>query len=359
MKYPITNRYGDGFTLVELMVAMVIGLVLMGGVVQIFAGSKQAYRTQEELSRTQESARFAMEALLKDIRMAGYMGCFGQTAVNDIVKPALKPVSGDFFDDPVVGYDGQSSSGTALTDWSPNLPSYFSAGDVVAGSDVLVIQRVSPFSPSLIGNLAPSNANIQIDTNPNNEIAAGDILMLSDCRDTDIFMANNVSSGGGKVTIAHSNSVNTDNKLSKVYQADARLMRLIMNGYFIGTNTDGNTALFRTSISTNGSMGTPVELVEGVETMQLSYGEDTSGDGLPNRYVVAGDITDTDDIVSIRIGLLMYSTDTNVAPSTDTKTYNIAGTDVSNSGTTPTHGADKSLRQPYTATIKIRNRGMQ
>ena len=109
-----------GFTLVELMIAMLIGVVLMGGVIQIFASSKQTYRTQDELGRTQENARYAMEVLLKDIRMAGYMGCFGQTAVTDIVKPALKPMGGDFFDDPVVGYDGQSSSGTALTDWNPN-----------------------------------------------------------------------------------------------------------------------------------------------------------------------------------------------------------------------------------------------
>jgi len=49
----------QGLTLVELMIAMVIGLILIAGVIQIFLSSQQAYRTQESMSRIQESGRFA------------------------------------------------------------------------------------------------------------------------------------------------------------------------------------------------------------------------------------------------------------------------------------------------------------
>ena len=50
-----------GLTLVELMVAMLLGVFLIGGVMQIFISSKQTYRMQENLSRLQENGRFALD----------------------------------------------------------------------------------------------------------------------------------------------------------------------------------------------------------------------------------------------------------------------------------------------------------
>jgi type IV pilus assembly protein PilW len=66
------NTPQRGFTLIELMIAMLIGVFLMAGVIQIFLSAKQAYRLQENLSRLQENGRFAMDIMTKDIRMAGY-----------------------------------------------------------------------------------------------------------------------------------------------------------------------------------------------------------------------------------------------------------------------------------------------
>ncbi|MDD1610693.1 MAG: prepilin-type N-terminal cleavage/methylation domain-containing protein, partial [Methylococcaceae bacterium] len=60
-----------GFTLIELMIAMLIGVFLMAGILQIFSSAKQAYRLQENLSRLQENGRFAMDYLTKGVRMAG------------------------------------------------------------------------------------------------------------------------------------------------------------------------------------------------------------------------------------------------------------------------------------------------
>ena len=69
------KRYQTGMTLIEIMIALLIGAFLLGGVLQIFINSKQTYRMQENLSRLQENGRFAMEFLARDIRMAGYWGC--------------------------------------------------------------------------------------------------------------------------------------------------------------------------------------------------------------------------------------------------------------------------------------------
>ncbi|MDO6452961.1 PilW family protein [Neptunomonas phycophila] len=68
----ICKQSQAGFSLIELMVALVLGLVLMGAVVNSFLSSSQTYRVQEALSRSQESARFALEIIGQELRMAGF-----------------------------------------------------------------------------------------------------------------------------------------------------------------------------------------------------------------------------------------------------------------------------------------------
>ena len=66
------HRGSAGFTLVEIMVALVISLVLLGGVIQIFLSSRSSYALQEGLGRIQENARYVMNLFNNEISMAGY-----------------------------------------------------------------------------------------------------------------------------------------------------------------------------------------------------------------------------------------------------------------------------------------------
>ena len=70
-KQPGRNR---GFSLVELMVALVITLILLAGIGQIFLSSKKSFVIQDSLGRMQENGRYAMETLAQDVRRAGYWG---------------------------------------------------------------------------------------------------------------------------------------------------------------------------------------------------------------------------------------------------------------------------------------------
>jgi type IV pilus assembly protein PilW len=83
------NTPQRGFTLIEMMIAMLIGVFLMAGVIQIFLSAKQAYRLQENLSRLQENGRLAMDGITKDMRMTGYVAyvCFP--------KPTTAPIAFD------------------------------------------------------------------------------------------------------------------------------------------------------------------------------------------------------------------------------------------------------------------------
>ena len=89
-----------GMTLIEIMVALLIGAFLMGGVLQIFVSSKQTNRMQENLSRLQENGRFAMYFLSRDIRRAGYWGCLIPSSPDvDITGTNDNAVAGDNIDD--------------------------------------------------------------------------------------------------------------------------------------------------------------------------------------------------------------------------------------------------------------------
>ena len=172
----------QGFTLVELMVAVTIGLIVLAAVAQVFATSRGTYLVTDGLARAQENGRFAMEFVSTDIRMAGYAGCARLPAsqIGNIVDPPADPTT--FNPDGISGFTS-IGAGNSLGDWSPSLPaSYFSDGEVMAGTDVIIIQRASSLGTHLTGNTTPSNANIQIlDTAQlANQIAAGDILMVTD-----------------------------------------------------------------------------------------------------------------------------------------------------------------------------------
>ena len=315
-----------GMTIVELMIAMTIGLVILGAVSALFINVRQTFRTADSMSRIQESARYAVEMLARDIRMAGFIGCgnLESITVNTI---ANAPVEELLFNNAVRGQDS---------------PSGQIAGITLIGADTIAIKRGLDTDVHLVGNLVPSNANIKINGNPYNFVA-DDVLMVTNCTHADVFRATNVS-GGGTVTIAHSNSSNTGNRIG-TYDEDAFIMRLAQWVFFIGINPAGRPALFRTN--TVAGAGTPFEIVDNVENMEIEYGVDTNGDDSPDAYQTATTINaanNWDSVVSVKLGLLLVSPEANILPTSQSITFN--GTTVS----------DRRMRQIFTTTIAIRNR---
>ncbi|TRW92787.1 PilW family protein [Candidatus Methylobacter oryzae] len=327
-----------GFTLVELMVAMLLGLFLVGGIMQIFIGSRQTYRMQENLSRLQENGRFAMDFITRDNRMIGYQGCGSRSVIpNVIALPSLAPVTlVGGLSTPLIGSDNVANN------WSS---SACGGTNCVAGTDALTY-HFGAGCANLIGNLTPVNANIQIPAPNSCNISAGDVVMVSDCSSTDIFIATNASSGSEKQSIAHSSSNNTGNNLSKAYGSDAEVLAYRSYSFFIRNNAAGEPALWRLDNAIPVSTTNPVELVEGVENMQILYGADTDAtpDGTPNYYVPAG--LNMNQVVSIRISILVRSMDNGLAAQPVAYTYNGATV-------TPT---DRRIRRVFTSTIALRNR---
>ncbi|WP_372749855.1 PilW family protein [Litorivivens sp.] len=341
-----------GFGLVELMIALTLGLALTGAVLQATLASQRNHSLLEAGAQLQENGRFALRYLSQGLRTAGFMGCPNLSHIKVNVISDAPPDDMDFTGSGVIS--GLDNVGTS-NDYS-----------AVAGTDIVEFQRAGLPATRLAGNLPPNNANIQVESNPAG-LVRNDYVFITDCVNADLFTATTVSnsqnggnSNGGSsnravVTITHAEGVNTSNRLSKVYGEDAMVMGFESVAYFI-RDTNRDTAKGHSIHSLYirarepGSGGTaPVaqELVEGVEDMQLTYGVDTSDDRTVDAYKTAADISDWSKVLSVRINLLMQSIDDSVVSSAQRGL--IFNADAVNTN-------DGRLRQTYSTAVAIRNR---
>lgn len=346
----LPSHKSGGFGLVELMVAITIGLFLLGGIGYVYLGSRQIFRTQDDFSRIQENVRYALDQVGVDVRMAGYSGCVNLSAI-DPKNPTGVPIKVIANGAPTVGLAEAMRGYEASASW----PGPGSApANWVANTGVFHVTRASAQGVNLTGNMTANNANISISGNPAG-IVAEQALLISDCLSADLFRATNTPSAGN-LTIAHAitncsnlNPVaacNTDNKLSKAYGSDAEIYAILSTTYFIGTNAGGNPALYRRQQLGTQTGTAAEELVENVENIVMRFGVDTDNDVIVNDYVAPGAVTNWRQVLTARISLVFRSNSDMV--STQPTQYVVEGSAVS--------PGDRRLRRVATATFGLRNR---
>lgn len=323
------TRRQTGVTLVELMVAMAVSLILLAGVLQIFQANRQSYRVQEAMARAQENGRFAIEFLTRDIRMADFWGC---TNTIGKLNNNLDSTSASFIDFAAGGLDGTEGA-TALAPDSLVLRS--ATGN---GMDVAPPTSASP---------SPADDVLV----PGNNLQDGDIILVSDCESADIVQITGDPSSG---SVPHASgsahqpgncataSATCPGNLSKVYREGSRVFRARSVTYDIQAGASGEPALWRTIDG-----GVAQELVDGIENLQILYGEDTDDDQTADRYVDANNVGNMENVVSIRVAVVARSY-TDFLTGGVNQDYTVEG-----STNTPN---DERLRQVYTATIGVRNR---
>lgn len=363
----ILNKQQRGVTLVELMIAIAISVTLLSGVIQLFVSSKQSYRTTEGLSRMQENARYAVGTLSKEIRMAGFTPCRLTGNVANILNDGSDDDKYNFFDGAVMGYDGDNST------FDSDFPDEgTSAGDRVAGSDAIRILRGGTESYSVeVHTVTSAQFKLKGDDHTLN---VGEIVLVCDAANTSILQITNANLEN--VTIVHNAGTGTPGNCTKglgfpvvctangtgyAYGEGSQLVKFESYIYYLGVakcagdSTDPcnpvTNSLYRKGLKADGSgLDDAEELIEGIESMQLVFGEAPDASSPAQRYVTGDVVTDWNNVVSVRLGLLMHSPD-EIASQDDTTTYNVVGTDI-------TAATDRRQRYVFTSTIKIRNRGI-
>jgi type IV pilus assembly protein PilW len=347
-----TPRSARGFSIIELMIALTLGMVIIFGIVQLFTANDRTYSLLNAQSRLQESGRFAFDFIKEQTRSSGFYGCGPER--QNVVKElrGTWPMLYEFdVTTPVLGYDGKAD-GT----WSPSLSvlprteaglstNTYAPGKGVdttviqRGTDVLVVRRVRAPEAPLLQVLQPLGNPVVAAPGGNSGFATGDVVVLADCQQAAVFRITGLVVGGNQATLLRGTSAlgdpyenatvidsptgpipSTLSFLGRSYGEDATIGVVETTIFFIapgaGVNNRGTAPL---SLWRRSGTSAPVELVSGIDDMQVLAGIDTTlGDNQTNisRYVPFDLVPDPLQIAALRVTLTVSSVDVveNTAP---------------------------------------------
>ena len=329
-----------GLSLVELMISITLGLVLMAGVLQMFVSSKTVFSTQQSLSRIQETGRLAIEFIGKDIRMAGFYGCFrpnpavnGKALQNSTLS--INSLHSNFAQG-IRGYQKlESLTAAERTYIGPNIK---------ADTNILVLRSASP-TPRII-NAANTPLDLSVYSTQSLQDGCVDGLCIngaavaSDCFRARLFKVSALTPVANTLTVSHTDTwaVATDPAVSFT---SGEVLPMNTTVYFISTGISGAPSLWQ---KVNGSAA--LEILEGVESIRYRYATEQN-----TTYRLAETITTDAEwatVTSVRIEVLVRSMENNVIP--EIQPYTFDGIQV----TPPAN--DRYMRQVFTATIALRSR---
>lgn len=356
----------SGLSLVELLIAMALGLLLTLGVTQIYLSSSMTYRQTQGLAHAQESSRFVSAVLTPDLRSAGSFGCLARMGrpLDQIVDNRL---NGALIVPLTQALQGWEYTGTGLNDsitlagtlatpgagnWDSgtagtNLPAAL-AGSVVTNSDVVIINAMTPIGVPVAAN--PQNGNsINLASSSGVDVNRVIVATRGDCSEGELFQksdnanASSVTMAGGNI-----NPGNNGNTFSLSYDSQTRVYEFTSTAYYIGEGTSGEPALFRQFMPP--LQPTPQELVSGVETLQILYGVDTAGTNAADNYVTADQVANWDSVVSVRFSVMTRSPD-EVLDEENSRNFDMLGSEVAQA-----NSGDRRARLVSVGTIALRGK---
>lgn len=314
----------SGFTLVELMVALTLSLLILAGMVALFANTSSARAEIDKASRQIENGRYALQVLSEDIRLAGYYG--------PLVLPPAVPASAP---DPcsTVTADVNAAIGIPIQGYAPAAsaaaPSCLqtAASGFVAGTGVLVVRHASAAS-------APT-------------FTAGEFnIQSSGCAADGTRYIVGTTSG---VFTLHTNVPNC-----KPPSTVAPVAPLFVRIYYVSSCSDpdctaaGVTAvptLKRMDVKPGGVVITPI--VDGVENMQFDFGLDSDLNGSTETFTATtsppSSVANLNNVMSIRAYVLARNTE-RTNGYTDTKTYALGSVSLTPGGNFKRHAYSELVR---------------
>jgi type IV pilus assembly protein PilW len=369
-----------GFSLIELMIAISIGMVLLMGLATLFSNTSTSQREVQRAAQQIENGRFAMDVMTQDLQLSGFFGAYRKSAPpGAIPDPCLVTVA-DLTT--AVGLPVQGYTPTSLTT-TPTLPAtcntWIGAANLNPGSDVLIIRRAET-EPVAAGTVTTSGGRY-IQTNPVTiDVQAGG--GTTSCTS---------KASGAAALITRRCTIPTANDACPTEcgagtSPAGYVRKLNLHIYFVSpcnVPSSGSTCdsaadggrpiptLKRLELIDNAGTADfqVVPIAEGVEYLKLSWGIDDTpttvnsdtgliGDGAPDRYSLAPSLTDFTNVVSVRVDLLVRNPEPSVGYS-DTKTYNL-GSDPTTPTTaaytiTPSSSQAKYRRHVYSSEVRMVN----
>ena len=282
----------SGFSMIELLVAMGLGVLLLLGVLTVFDSSREGTRVQEAIASVQDTGRIAMDFINRDFRNADFAGCVNdKSRVRNLVTGGSADYATFFNSGGVTGTDNASS----LT---------IDGKAVVDGSSTVRIVGAQPACDG-ITSLDSSAADEDDPLAFRNSCAIdpGTVLLVSNCQFGDIFVKTNAASESNikHDTTAVGGLANSSALFQTTYREEAQVLMPFVRQYFISDNGRGSNSLYRID------NGVRQELVPNVQDFQVVYGSDTSNpaDGAADEFATAP--ADWSQVVSARVSITVRS----------------------------------------------------
>ncbi len=272
--YRNSRRAASGLSLIELMIAIVLGLLVVGAAIGIFISNKQAFRSADSLGVVQENVRTAFELVARDVREAGGNPCVNTAPIANVVNTSAASWWSNFnaWGTTVQGYDGATAfpGGAFGTGAAARLAGSDAIQLISGGNEVATISGHDPAAGSFTLNRADHG------------IVAGDLVMACNSRQASVFQVGGVSG----TTITYSTGGTPGNCSANLglvgvgepcgtraafeYAAPNSVMvKLHASRWFIANNPNGRPSLYQTLLT--GSGVTTQEVAEGVNTLGITY----------------------------------------------------------------------------------------
>jgi type IV pilus assembly protein PilW len=308
-RQPLAMRQ-RGFGLIEVMVALVLGLVVVGGAVVLLMTTRQANSTTENLSRVQDSVRTSFDLVSREIREAGGTPCDAQQVPANVLHGAqlVPPTWWASWDDPVRGYTGSTAF--------PGAAFGSAVGERVDGTSAIVARHGAPYESIAVVSHVPATATFTMNK-PEHSVRANDVVMVCNYKHAAILQVTAVDTAAGTVT--HADTAGAPGNCSKglgwptvctatgttfEFTSGSLFGRFIAVGWYIGNNgraSTGGRSLYRVT------RGGVEEVAEGVRDMQITYLTPTGTD-----YVVATSVSNWAEVLAVRFDISFESPDSSV-----------------------------------------------
>ncbi len=279
--YRKNSKGQTGFSIVEMLLASAIGLLVMGGVIRIFVASSNTYRSQDDVAQLQENARFALELMQRDLRQAGFAGCLFSRRDNSV-------------------------------EGNPNQEGLISNPLTVAGISLLEGVDGGANGSDSITFLITQDSGIPIRTIDNTRITLtggigfrkGDYAFLAaNCWRADLLQILDLAP---EEPSANSNTVLTPTIMPTQWQLyDTALVRQVYPAQRVRYALDDTGELER-GVLRNGVAGAGNDIqpvAEGIDDLQIQYGELTTGANNTLIYRAANEVASMNNVVSIRLNM--------------------------------------------------------
>lgn len=176
-----------GVTLIELMIALILGLLVVGAAIGIFLSNRRTYSATEGLGRVQENVRTAFELMARDVREASGNPCVNTVPIANVVnnKAANWYTNIDTWSSGITGVEGAFSSGSPANGTA--------TGTRIAGTDALQILG-SGYEVATIALDNTASATLTLNTTAAAAgISTGDVVVACNARQSAIFQVSAAS----------------------------------------------------------------------------------------------------------------------------------------------------------------------